>query len=92
MLGSAIEVSEVVSLLSSLKTRMPISLQALFDWDAIGQEKVNLKGKMIVFIWFRAEVSAWDRKRTLTVFAKGTGREIPCGSKSCGQNCCRTRT
>ena len=53
-----------------LKTRMFIDLQACFDWDAIDQEQGRLEGKMMVLMWFGVEVSAWDRRRTLTILQK----------------------
>ena len=53
-----------------LKTRMFVDLQARFDWDAIDQEQGRLEGKMMVLMWFGVEVSAWDRRRTLTILQK----------------------
>ena len=32
--------------------------------------KGGLDGKMMVVLWFRIEVSAWDRRRTMTIFQK----------------------
>ena len=66
MHGSAIEMVEVIALLSNLETKILIDMQARFDWDAIDQEQESLQGNMRVFIWFRAE-GVWDRKRTLTI-------------------------
>ena len=66
--GSAMEMVEVIALLSNLEAKCLIDMQARFDWDAIDQEQKNVEGKMVVFVW--AEVGAWDRKRTLTIFRK----------------------
>ena len=53
--GSAIEMVEVIALLSNLETKILIDMQARFDWDAIDQEQESLQGNMRVFMWFRAE-------------------------------------
>ena len=50
MRGLAIGMGEVIALVSSLKTRMPINLQARFGWDATDQEQDRLEGKMMVFV------------------------------------------
>ena len=42
-------------------------MQARFDWDAIDQEQESFEWDLTVFMWFRAEGSVWDRKRTLTI-------------------------
>ena len=70
MRALAIGMGEVIALVSSLKTRMPIDLQARFGWDATDQEQDRFEGKMMVFMWSRVEVSAWDRRRTLTMWQK----------------------
>ena len=70
MRGLAIGMGEVIALVSSLKTRMPIDLQARFGWDATDQEQDRFEGKMMVFVWFRVEDSTWDRRRTLTIWQK----------------------
>ena len=44
-----------------------IDMQARNDSDAIDQEQESFEWDLRVFMWFRAEGSACNRKRTLTI-------------------------
>ena len=49
---------------------MTVELQGRFDWEANEQEHRNFELTMMVCLWFRVGVSAWDRKRSHTILAK----------------------
>ena len=69
MRGSAIGMGEILQV-SSLKTRMPVDLQVRLGWDATDQEHDTFERKIMVFVWCRVQVSAWDRRRTLATLQK----------------------
>ena len=58
--GSAIDMGEVCSLVDGVKASMIVEVQ----------EQGNFELKMMVYLCFRAGVSAWDRKRSHTILAK----------------------
>ena len=63
--GSATGMDELNALVADLDTRMLVDLQARFR---LGCDRPDVK--MMVLLWFRAEVSAWDRRHSLTILQK----------------------
>ena len=49
---------------------MTLELQGRIDWEATEQEQRNFELKMMVYLWFRVGVGAWDRKRSHTILPK----------------------
>ena len=83
--GAAIDMGEVGSILASLKASVTMELQGRFDWEATEQEHRNFELTMMVCLWFRVGVSAWDRKRSPTILAKEMSEVMRSGllQKSC---------
>ena len=46
-----------------------MELQGRFDWEATEQEQRNFELKMMVYLWFRVGVSAWDSKSYHAILA-----------------------
>ena len=69
MSGSASGIDEVNALVADLKTRMPKDLRACKERNAIEKEEGRFDGKMVL-LWFWAEVSAWECRRSLPMLQK----------------------
>ena len=78
--GSAIDVGEVGSLVGALYTRM--TLHDRLDWEATEQQQGNLELKMMVHLWFRAGVSAWNRTELADRLLVEPNREVKFFQKS----------
>ena len=68
-----------MTLLGELTTRMHPELMARFDREAAEEEHGRFEGEMMVYLWFRAEVSAWGRRRALTILQKALDDRRPSG-------------
>ena len=44
---------------------MPLDVHFRFDWEGIEHEQGNYELNMKVFLWFKPDVSMWERKRSL---------------------------
>ena len=60
-----------MTLLEELQTRTNPEIMAHFDCEATEQEQGRFAENILVYLWFRVEISAWDRRRRLTFLQKG---------------------
>ena len=60
----------VSDLVARVKANMPLDVQGRYDWDAIDHKQGNYDLQVMVFLWSKADVSVWDRKRSHTLLTK----------------------
>ena len=55
-------VDKAKELVVQVKSLTPANLHDKFDWEFTDKDQVNFDLKMMVFLWFKSEVTQRDRK------------------------------